>query len=158
MRKVLSLLIILLVGGFAFAQSADVVTDILNTDEVTYGQVCYLSAVHQGLISDDADYSEAIDVLYAEGQIPEDVSAYDEVYMANLAYIYAQIWPDIKGGLMFRLTKGSPRYAFKQFKSDGVISDKADPKSFVSGSEALNILTACMMQYGTDEGMEMEIE
>ena len=57
MRKVLSILIILFIGGFAFAQSAEVVTDILNSDEVTYGQVCYLSAVHQGLISDDADYS-----------------------------------------------------------------------------------------------------
>ena len=46
MRKVLSILFILLAGGFAFAQSADVVTDILETDEVTYGQVCYLSAIH----------------------------------------------------------------------------------------------------------------
>ncbi len=146
------------VGTFAFAQSAEVVTDILESDEVTYGQVCYLSAVHQGLISDDADYSDAIDVLYTMGQIPEDVSEYDSVYMANLAYIYAQIWPSMKGGLMFRLTGGSPRYAFKQFKSDGVISDKADPKSIVSGREALNILTACMMEYGTNESMEMEIE
>ena len=148
----------MVLGSFAFAQSAEVVTDILESDEVTYGQVCYLSAVHQGLISDDADYSEAIDVLYDKGQIPEDVSEYDSVFMANLAYIYAQIWPNMKGGLMFRLTKGSPRYAFKQFKSDGVISDKADPKSIVSGSEALNILTACMMEYGINESMEMEIE
>lgn len=158
MRKVLSILFILLAGGFAFAQSADVVTDILETDEVTYGQVCYLSAVHQGLISEDADYSEAIDALYTLGQIPEDVGEYDTVYMANLAYIYAQIWHSIKGGLMFRLTNGSPRYAFKQFKSDGVISDSADPNSIVSGTEALNILTACMMEYGTDECMEMDIE
>ena len=56
MRKVLSFLFIMCVGTFAFAQSAEVVTDILESDEVTYGQVCYLSAVHQGLISDDADY------------------------------------------------------------------------------------------------------
>ena len=30
----------------------------------------------------------------------------------------AIIWP-INGGLMYRLTKGSPRYAFKQFQADG---------------------------------------
>ena len=158
MRKVLSILIILFIGGFAFAQSAEVVTDILNSDEVTYGQVCYLSAVHQGLISDDADYSEAVQKLYSLGQIPEDAGEYDSVYLANLAYIYVQIWPEMKGGLMFRLSNGAPRYAFKQLKSDGIFSDKADPMSIVSGAEALNILTACMMEYGADECMEMEIE
>ena len=147
MRKVLSILIILFIGGFAFAQSAEVVTDILNSDEVTYGQVCYLSAVHQGLISDDADYSEAVQKLYSLGQIPEDAGEYDSVYLANLAYIYVQIWPEMKGVLMFRLSNGAPRYAFK-----------ADPMSIVSGAEALNILTACMMEYGADECMEMEIE
>ena len=118
MRKVLSILIVLFVGGFVFAQSADVVTDILSTDEVTYGQVCYLSAVHQGLISDDADYSEAVAALYSRGQIPEEAGEYDSVYLANLAYIYAQIWPEMKGGLLFRLSTGAPRYAYKQFKSD----------------------------------------
>lgn len=158
MRKLIFTLVVLFIGGFAFAQSADVVTEILSTDEVTYGQVCYLSAVHQGLIDDSADFSEAVSVLYSKGQIPEDVGEYDSVYMANLAYIYAQIWPNIKGGLMFRLTKGSPRYAFKQLKSDGIFSDKADPGAYVSGAEALNILTACMMEYGSDECMEMEVE
>lgn len=158
MRKVLSILFVLFIGSFAFAQSADVVTDILNTDEVTYGQICYLSAIHQGLIDESDSYETAVDVLLSTGQIPEYVDAESPIYMANLAFIYAQIWPDMKGGLMFRLTKGSPRYAFKQFKTDGVISDKADPSSYVSGSEALNVLTACMMQYGTDECMEMDVE
>ena len=158
MRKILSILFILFIGSLAFAQSADVVTDILNSDEVTYGQVCYLSAIHQGLISETDSYEDAVEVLLSEGQIPEYVDADSPIYMANLAFIYAQIWPYMKGGLMFKLTHGSPRYAFKQFKSDGVISDKADPNSYISGSEALNILTACMMQYGIDECMEMEIE
>ena len=35
---------LVLFGGFVSAQSSQVVTDILNTEEVTYGQVCYLSA------------------------------------------------------------------------------------------------------------------
>ena len=158
MRRIISVLFVLFVGGLAFAQSADVVTDILNSDEVTYGQVCYLSAIHQGLISEDADYDDAVNALLSRGQLPEDVGSYDSVFMANLAFIYAQIWPDIKGGLMFRITKGSPHYAFKQFKTDGVISETADPNSIVSGAEALNILTACMMEYGADECMEMEVE
>lgn len=158
MRKILSILFILFIGGFVFAQSADVVTEILETDEVTYGQVCYLSAIRQGLISETDSYEAAVEVLLSAGQIPEYVDTDSPVYLANLAFIYAQIWPDMQGGLMFRLTKGSPRYAFKQFKTDGVIPDNADPNSYISGSEALNVLTACMMQYGTDECMEMDVE
>ncbi len=157
MKRIISALFILFIGSLAFAQSADVVTEILDAEEATYGQVCYLSAIHQGLISDDASYEDAVNVLLEKGQIPEDVGSYDSVYMANLAFIYAQIWPGIKGGLMYRITKGSPRYAFKKFKTDGVISDKADPNDLVSGREALNILTACMMAYGSDECMDMEI-
>jgi len=158
MRKILSILLVFLAGGMAFAQSADVVTDILESEEVTYGQICYLSAIHQGLVDEDAAYEDAIQALYNQGQIPEELDSYASVYMANLAFIYAQIWPQIKGGLMFKLTKGSPRYAFKQFKADGIIPDKSDPNMVVSGSDALNILTACMMQYGTDECMEMDVE
>lgn len=158
MRKILSILFILLIGSLAFAQSADVVTDILNTDEVTYGQVCYLSAIHQGLISETDSYDTAVECLYSQGQIPEDLDSDTPIYMQNLAFVYAQIWPEMKGGLMFRLTKGSPRYAFKQFKTDGVIEDDMDPGAYVSGAEALNILTACMMQYGTDECMDMDVE
>ena len=158
MKRILSVLFILFTAGIAFAQSADVVTDILGSDEATYGQVCYLSAIHQGLISEEASYEDAVDALLTKGQIPENVGAYDSVYMANLAFIYIQIWPDIKGGLMFTLTKGSPRYAFKKLKSDGIVPDDTDPNSIVSGAEALNILTACMMEYGTAECMDMDIE
>ena len=158
MRKVLSILVMLIIGTCVFAQSADVVTDILDTDEVTYGQVCYLSAIHQGLIDETDSYETAIDVLLSNGQIPEYVDSDAAIVMQNLAFIYAQIWPDMKGGLMFKLTKGAPRYAFKQFKADGVISDDADPNAILSGPDALNILTACMLQYGTDECMDMDIE
>ena len=158
MKRIFSVLLVLFVGGLVFAQSADVVTEILGTEEVTYGQVCYLSAIHQGLISEDASYDDAVEALLARGQLPEDVGSYDSVFMANLAFIYAQIWPNIKGGLMFRLTRGSPRYAYKQFKADGVIPDNSDPNEIVSGTQALNILTSCMLEYGSDECMDMEVE
>lgn len=159
MRKVLSILLVLFAGGLVFAQSAQEITNILNTDEVTYGQVCYLSAVHQNLITEEEGYEAAIKVLYENGQLPELVEGHIEVYMQNLAYIYLQMWPDIKGGLFYKLTKGSPRYAFKQLKTDGIISDDADPNSFVSGREALSILTACMVAYGGDEEcMSMDVE
>ena len=147
MKRIFSALFILFIGSFAFAQSADVITEILGAEQATYGQVCYLSAIHQGLISDDASYEDAVNVLLEKGQIPEDVGSYDSVYMANLAFIYAQIWPNMKGGLMFRLTKGSPRYAFKQFQADGILSSRQSPSDFVSGAKALSIYTSCVNKY-----------
>ena len=159
MRKVLSILFVLLTGALAFAQSAQEVTNILNADEVTYGQVCYLSAIHQNLITEDQGYDDAISVLYSQGQLPELVAANQEVYMQNLAFIYLQMWPNVNGGLFYKLTKGSPRYAFKKLKTDGVIPESADPNSFVSGREALSILTTCMVKYGgDDECMSMDVE
>lgn len=159
MRKVLSILFVMLVGGLVFAQSAKEITNILNSDEVTYGQVCYLSAIHQNLITEEQSYEEAISALYSQGQLPEMVADNQEVYMQNLAFIYLQMWPDVNGGLMYKLTKGSPRYAFKKLKTDGIISDNVDPNSFVSGREALSILTTCMVKYGGDEEcMSMDIE
>lgn len=138
----------------AYSQSAEVVTDILNSDKVTFGQVCYLSAVHQGLVSDDCTYAQAIRTLYENGQVP--VTGYEDTAlpMVNLTYIFAQMW-NIKGGLFYRIFHGAPRYAFKQMKADGVLPLNADPSNLISGQEALNIYTSCSIKYGN---MQLNLE
>lgn len=142
-----------------FAQSADVVTSILDAEEVTYGQICYISAVHQNFVEDDASFEQAMKALVSTGQISENIAADKAVTMAELSAIYLQMWPEVKGGLMYTITKGAPRYAFKKLKSDGILSEKTDPSKKVSGADAMNILTSCMIEYGTsDEGMDMEWE
>lgn len=150
MKKYVTLFLALFLMGAAYCQSADVVTEMLETPEVTFGQVCYLSAIHQGFVSDDATYDQAIDALYEKGQIPQNVDKSTNVVMANLAFIYAQMW-NVQGGLLYRLTNGSPRYAFKQLKVDGIIPETADPKTVVSGLEALNMYTSCAIEYGNME-------
>ncbi len=147
MKKILSIVAALFIFGVVYAQSADVVTDMLAAPEVTFGQVCYLSAVHQGLVSDDAGFEQAIKALYDDGQIPEEVGKDAPVVMVNLAFIYSQMWK-VQGGLMYRLTKGAPRYAFKQLKADGIIGEGTDPNDLVSGVEALRLYTSCAIEYG----------
>lgn len=147
MKRILTSVLLLLLFASVHAQSADVITDILNTKEVTFGQVCYMAAVQQNYIEDTASYSEAIEVLYRKGQIPKIVYEGTVVPMANLAYIYSNMW-DVKGGLLYKIFHGAPRYAFKQLKADGVIPANADPSTIVSGAEALNIYTACSIEYG----------
>ncbi len=146
MKKYFGIIIFLIFSGVVYSQSADVITDILNSPEVNYGQVCYLSAVKQGLISESASYDEAIEVLFENNQIFENVDKDTPVVYVNLAFIFSSLF-EIKGGIMFRLTRGSPRYAFRQMVSDGVIPDDARPGVIASGPETLSLFTACINKY-----------
>lgn len=147
MKKILSILFVLFIAGSVYAQSNEVITEVLKAEEVSFGQVCYLSAVYQGLVQEDASYEDSIKALYNAKQIPAISYETDSVAMVNLAFIYAQMW-NIKGGIMYRATNGSPRYAFKQMKADGVIAEYIAPSHIVSGYEALSIFTACNFKYG----------
>lgn len=159
MKKTMLFLFILFLGLYLHAQSADVITDILESNEATFGQVCYIAAVQQQFVDDNASYDEAVQVLYENQIIPslEDASA--PIPVVDLAFIFARLW-NIQGGLMFRITKGSPRYAFKQFQADGIIDSEADPAKYVTGAKALSIYTSCVNKYsGFDmKSVSMEAE
>ena len=64
MKKIVSLLFALFLVLSAYAQSADVITDILETEEITFGQVCYLTAVQMNIVEDSASYEDAVTALY----------------------------------------------------------------------------------------------
>lgn len=141
------MLVLFLTSTVVFAQSADVITKILESEKVSFGQISYLSACHQKMVSDDVSLEEAFEALQKSGQVSPLVSAADFPSYDAVAAVYAKMW-NIKGGLFYRMTKGSARYAFKQLKADGVIPSSADPKSKVSGSQVLNLYTKCNLVYG----------
>lgn len=154
MKKKILFLAIFLLTFALHAQSADVITQILEAEQVTLGQVCYLSAVQQGLVGEKATYQQALQILEEKEQIPKYQFVDMPVPYANLCYIFSKMW-NVKGGIMYRVFKSAPRYAFKQFKYDGVIPSNADPNHFLSGQEALNVFTSCSLKYGK---MELTIE
>ena len=157
MKKIVSILFAFLIFFSVNAQSADVITEILESEEATFGQICYLSAVQMGLVEEDASYDEAIQVLYDNKYIPEIADADSVIPAVNLAFIYSQLWP-IKGGLMFRLTKRSPRYAFKQLQYDGIIDSETDPSAHVTGAKALSLYTSCNKKYGQFDMSKVSME
>ena len=159
MKKIITLIFGLLLSLSVYAQSADVITDILETKEATFGQVCYIAAVQQNLIEEYATYDDAVQALYENQIIPSLEEASAPIPAVDLAYIFARLW-NVQGGLMFRITKGSPRYAFKQFQSDGIIDSEADPAKYVTGAKALSIYTSCVNKYsGFDmKAVSMEAE
>ncbi len=146
MKKMSILLLAIFMSFSVFAQSADVITEILEADQATYGQVCYLSAVQQNLVADNSSYEDAINALHSEGQIGELIAPETEISAREAAALFASMW-DIEGGLMFRLSKGAPRYAFKQLQADGIISSTKDPSEILSGSDILKMYTACVKKY-----------
>ena len=135
-------------GFSAFAQSAEVITEILEAKEVTYGQISYLSAVHQNLISETDSYEDAVKALYDNKQIPALYDVTESIPVVNAVYIFSHMW-NIKGGLMYKLTNGAPRYVFRQFQTDGIIGASVEPKSHFSGAAALSMYTSCLRKYGS---------
>ena len=59
---------------------------------------------------------------------------------------------------MYRVTKGSPRYVFKQFQRDGIIKSTIDPSELISGSDALSIYTACVSTYSDFDMASVSME
>ena len=132
------------------AQTADYVTEMLGTAAATYAQVSYISAVCQGLVGDSAAEQDAFNALSADGQLPAGAEADATVTLETLSYMMAKIW-GVRGGFMCRLTNGSPRYVFRQFKADGILPADADPSESVPGSGVLDMYTVCRSVYGSEK-------
>lgn len=147
MKKTLFILISLFIGFSVYAQSADVITEMLDSEQATFGQISYLAAVQKQLINDDGSYDAAVQALYDNGIIPDSEDPSAPIPLVDIVYIYSRLW-QVKGGLMYRITKGSPRYAFKQFKADGIISANQEPTDYITGVKALSIYTSCLNKYG----------
>ena len=133
---------------FGCAQSADEVTKLLNTEEVTYGQACYFLATLHGLVDEDASYGQALDSIKEQGLLNFDVPKFDPIPLNQISHICVKLWR-IKGSF-FYLICPTPRYAFRLLKAHSVLSRTADPLKKVSGHEFLNILTDCIAKYSTE--------
>lgn len=128
-----------------YSQSADSVTNILESQQVNYAQVSYFVAVHLELLPDGANEQQAMNVLTLANisDIPE--NPYKPLTYKKFSQMCMNAWIK-KGGLMYSITK-SPRYAFREMQSLGLISLQKYPNQYLSGKEALNIMSKCIKIY-----------
>lgn len=150
MKKIFLVFISLFFSGMIFAQSADFVTELIATKQATYGQICYLSAVYQGLVDDSASQVDAINAAFEEGSVDKSLNADSVITYEDAAKVFCKFW-NIKGGLFYRISNGNKRYAFKQLKRDGVISQNIDPSMVPSGVDILNLYTLGDIKYPTTQ-------
>ena len=101
MKKIVSVLFSLVLGFSLYAQSADVITELLESEEATFGQVSYLVAVQKELISESDSYDAAVQALYENGIIPNLEDAQAPIPLVDIAYMYSRLW-NVEGGLIYK--------------------------------------------------------
>ncbi len=162
MKKItfITLVLALFAAGTVTAQSADKVTRMIGSEQVTLGQFSYFSASALGLVDDSATDEQAFQALKDNGYVKTKGSCDSPISLSQAAFICVKVW-NIRGSLLLKLFP-SPRYAFRQLQAEGIISTSADPSRKINGHEALNLLTSCMDAYGENTlavaaGQESEV-
>ncbi|MCR5252353.1 MAG: hypothetical protein K6C98_01395 [Treponema sp.] len=131
----------------ASAQSAQKVTELLSVERITYADASYFIAIQSGLASDDISEAEAFDILKENKFIKnKNVQSSDEIKIKDMSFLCVKA-AEIKGGLLFRITK-APRYALRELKAMNIVPNDTDPAAFVSGKEFINILSECDSKKG----------
>lgn len=149
MKKVLILFFIGLISSFATAQSADVVTEIMEAKKLTYAHAAYLSATQLGYIEEDASYEEAIAALRKHNIIKAGRSADSPIPLKQFACILCETW-DIHDSILYYRTR-SPRYAMRELRALKIIPATYTGSRMITGREALAMVTRCIDYYEKQE-------
>lgn len=131
------------------AQSAEKMTEVLESPKLTYGQACYFFAASSSSIADDADYSDALSLYQDLELIDSSVKADDPAPLSAVALLASNEFV-IEGSLFLKLFHNS-RYAYRQMKADGIFTINDDPSLIPSGRRFFAILTDCLELYEPQE-------
>ena len=146
MKKILLALFVSFFALGAFAQSADKITEVIESNEITYEQgawLCHSFAEENG---EQASYSEAMEAAVRKGWISSGAVAQNPMALKELCGLCVKA-SGLKGGLFYRISKAD-RYAFKELKSNGILDSYSDPSMKVSGQNAVAILNGCIKKAG----------
>ncbi|MBO4405058.1 MAG: hypothetical protein J5780_07025 [Treponema sp.] len=146
MKKVSAfILAALLFVPAVFGQSADKMTDVLKSGEVTLGQACYFFATASENVKDNISYEKALEYFKERSVIDSSCSENDKASLGSLALLANDVF-NIQGSLCLSLFK-TGRYAYRQMKADGVFSRYDDPALIPNGHKFFSVLTRCLDKY-----------
>lgn len=118
-----------------FSQSAEVVSDILNKEQASYGDFSYLVAAEAGM---EKDSSEAFVWCRQFESFSESTLQEDPVTIKTVSFFLMNNY-ELPGGLMWSATR-SPRYAWKELKANGFWKPGTDPDHILNGRELVEAL------------------
>lgn len=123
----------------AFSQSAEKISEILEIDEISKGQAAYFICVYGNFTGETVSDNEAFDILTEKKLFDENENISEKTSLSKACFIIAKSL-NMKGGLLYSIF-GSPRYALREFKADGIVPQNSDPNQKVSGSEFIALLS-----------------
>lgn len=145
MKKVFFIFLLTVLFFPLFAQSADIVTEMLNTKQVSWSQAAYFAATWIYPEESVKSESDAFSLMVQDGYIGKSVNSEKPINLQSFAGLCTKIW-NIKGGLFYGFTKAD-RYAFRELKAKGILQQSDDPLQKMSGRDALNIINSCTELY-----------
>lgn len=150
MRQRLIIGLLCILGACSWAQSAERITDILNSETITYGQASYLAASFLDLVSESASEQEAMDALVDNGMIKAKHLGSEDapIPLDRFCNICCSTWY-IVDSISYSLLK-TPYYAWKEMKAFKYIPTTYTKEKTISGYEALNIVTRCIEHHDRD--------
>jgi len=134
--KVFLVLCLFCIGFSLYAQTAQVIENILSKDELTYAEAAgFILRASEKLVTSDEE--EAFWFAAKKYWLPKNVSPDDPAKIDGIAFLLLNAF-DIEGGVMYSITK-SPHYAFRELQYRNIIQGRADRYMKVSGAELVFI-------------------
>lgn len=141
MKKVIFLCFLFFVTPLTFfAQNFNQLNELIETEKISLGQVSYLVASSINLDDENLTYDSAFEKMKEKGYFAEGTKSTDFVTVKKLCGFLAKAY-NCSGGLFFTISKKSDRYAFREFVAKGFIPKDIDPMGFVSGIDAIGLLS-----------------
>ncbi len=145
MKKCLAALIFAAAALAVHAQSAQRISQIVESPELSYGQAAYIALSYSDseTMDESADDAQAFEAAFQRKWIKNGAVVQAAIRLDELSALYVSA-VGIKGGVMCGLIKNSPRYSFRELKALGLLDKNADPAMKIDGQNALNLFNACV--------------
>ena len=146
MKKSLFFIATVLLTFTVAAQSSDKLTQIIQSQPSTCGQMAYLYCVYSQLLPETATFEEAFSVFQENFPVKDGLTASSPVPLSELSLTFAKL-TNLKGGLFYSIFKNR-RYAFKELQAKGILPPDADPSDTPSGRNLIAVFNSCLEQQG----------
>lgn len=145
MKKFLPALALLIAAAAVSAQSAQKISQIVESPELSYGQAAYIALSYSDAetMDESADDTQAFEAAFQRKWIKNGAVVQAAIRLDELCALYVSA-AGIKGGVLCGLIKNSPRYSFRELKALGLLDQYADPAMKIDGQNALNLFNACV--------------
>lgn len=121
-----------------FSQSAEKISGILESEEISKGQASYFVCVYKNFAEESVSEEDSFNLLTEKEFFKAGENAEEKISLSKACFLIAES-AQMKGGIFYSIFH-SPRYTLREFKAAGIVPQSAAPEQKVSGSEFIALL------------------